>query len=53
LAYEEERPHLDAWSTKQLRARGPDALARYQAEHNAESINGLPAVERAAAAERH
>jgi Pyridoxamine 5'-phosphate oxidase len=48
MRYEGERPHLDAWSTKQLRAKGPDALERYQAEHNAESIDGLPAIEPAA-----
>jgi Pyridoxamine 5'-phosphate oxidase len=45
MSYEGERPHLDAWSAKRLRSGGPDALARYQAEKNAESIDGLPAVE--------
>ena len=49
MSFEGERPHLDAWSNKQLRARGPEALARYQAEHNAESIDGLPAVDGATA----
>jgi hypothetical protein len=30
---------------RQLRARWPDGLARYQAEHNERSIDGLSAVE--------
>ena len=38
------RPHLDAWAAKRLRSGGPDALRRYRAEHNAASIDGLPAL---------
>lgn len=44
MTYEGERPHYDAWAQKKVRAGGPDALARYRAEHNAEAIDGLPAV---------
>ena len=39
-----ERPHYDAWARKKVRAGGPGALARYQERHNAEAIDGLPAV---------
>ena len=45
MRHEGERPHFPAWAGKQLRARGPDALERYKAEHNAQSIDGLPGVE--------
>jgi hypothetical protein len=45
MAYEGERPHQDAWAAKKLRVGGPDALAAYQAEKNAVSIDGLPAVD--------
>ena len=44
MTYAGERPHQDAWAAKKLRAGGPDALAEYQAEKNAVSIDGLPAV---------
>lgn len=44
MSYAGERPHMHASKTKRLRTGGPDALARYVAEHNAESIDGLPAV---------
>lgn len=44
MSYGGERPHMHASNTKRLRAGGPDALARYVAERNAESIDGLPAV---------
>jgi Pyridoxamine 5'-phosphate oxidase len=45
LAYEGERPHQNAWAAKKLRTAGPDALADYQREKNARSLDGLPAVE--------
>ncbi|MEA2441674.1 MAG: hypothetical protein QOH76_3098 [Thermoleophilaceae bacterium] len=45
LSYEGERPHHDAWAQKKLRAGGADAIADYQREKNAESLDGLPAVE--------
>ena len=40
-----ERPHQAASSAKRLRVHGPDAYLGYQREHNAASIDGLPAVE--------
>jgi predicted pyridoxine 5'-phosphate oxidase superfamily flavin-nucleotide-binding protein len=45
LRYEGTRPHSDAWAAKKLRTGGPDAIARYRAEKNAASIDGLPALE--------
>jgi len=44
MSYEGERPHMHLSKTKRLRSGGPDALARYVGEHNAESIDGLPAL---------
>jgi predicted pyridoxine 5'-phosphate oxidase superfamily flavin-nucleotide-binding protein len=44
MRYEGTRPHSDAWAEKRVRVHGPDALAEYQAEKNAHSIDGLPAV---------
>lgn len=44
MSYEGVRPHQDAWAAKQLRVGGRGALAEYQAEKNASSIDGLPAV---------
>jgi hypothetical protein len=45
MAREGRRPHMDAWAAKKLRVGGAQALADYQREHNARSIDGLPAVE--------
>jgi predicted pyridoxine 5'-phosphate oxidase superfamily flavin-nucleotide-binding protein len=45
MSYEGERPHHDAWAQKKLSTRGPEALLDYQREKNAESLDGLPAVE--------
>ena len=45
MAFEGERPHQDAWAAKKLRVGGPGALDEYQAEKNAVSIDGLPAVD--------
>jgi hypothetical protein len=45
MAYEGERPHSDLSTGKRLRTHGPDALSAYQDDHNARSIDGLPAVE--------
>src|SRR5215210_3339802 len=39
-----ERPHMDASKRKRLRTGGPDAIERYQQEHNVLSIDGLPAM---------
>jgi predicted pyridoxine 5'-phosphate oxidase superfamily flavin-nucleotide-binding protein len=46
LSYAGERPHQDAWVAKKLRTGGPDALSSYQADKNAVSIDGLPALDR-------
>ncbi|MDV3221068.1 pyridoxamine 5'-phosphate oxidase family protein [Intrasporangium sp.] len=40
MAYESDRDVLDSWTHN----RGPDGLARYRAEKNATSIDGLPAL---------
>jgi Pyridoxamine 5'-phosphate oxidase len=45
MSYEGERPHSDLSTAKRLRAHGPDAMVRYQEEHNLHSLDGLPAVE--------
>ena len=45
MSYEGERPHMEASGAKKLRAAGAEALLDYQREKNAESIDGLPAVE--------
>jgi hypothetical protein len=45
MEYAGERPHMDASTRKRVRTQGPDAYIAYQAKHNAESIDGLPAVE--------
>ena len=39
-----EREHYDAAKRKRLRTMGPEELVRFQAERNATSIDGLPAV---------
>src|SRR4051812_40805784 len=44
LAYEGERPHSDRYWEKQLRVNGPDAAQQYAAQHNRESIDGLPSL---------
>ena len=44
MSYDGERPHYDAWAQKQVRTGGREALTRYQEKHNAEAIDGLPAV---------
>ena len=44
MSYEGQRPHQDAWAAKRLRTGGPEALADYQRENNAESLDGLPAL---------
>ena len=44
MSHEGERPHMELSKAKRLKVGGPDALARYMAEGNARSIDGLPAV---------
>jgi hypothetical protein len=45
MSVQGERPHMDAWAKKKLRVGGEEALRAYQREKNAESIDGLPAIE--------
>jgi len=45
MRYEGERPHAPAWAEKKLRTGGTDALTDYQRTKNAESIDGLPALD--------
>jgi hypothetical protein len=45
MSFEGVRPHLDKSVRKKLRVRGENAMLDYQREKNAESIDGLPAVE--------
>src|SRR5688500_12629730 len=45
MSYEGRRPHMEKWATKRLRTEGPQALRDYQRKKNAESLDGLPAVE--------
>ena len=45
MSYEGERPHQAASSAKRVRVHGPDGFLDYQREHNAESLDGLPAVD--------
>jgi hypothetical protein len=44
LRHEGEREHARLWAEKRLRADGPEALRRYEAEKNAVSLDGLPAL---------
>ncbi len=41
MRYEEDRPDLLRWSDR----KGQDGLAAYRAEHNTQSIDGLPALD--------
>ena len=45
MDYAGERPHQAASSAKRVRVHGSGAYVDYQREHNAASIDGLPAVE--------
>jgi len=45
MSVQGERPHMEAWAQKKLRVGGEEALRAYQREKNAESIDGLPAIE--------
>jgi hypothetical protein len=44
MSYAGERPHSRLSAEKRVRTRGPDAYREYEAEHNATSLDGLPAV---------
>jgi hypothetical protein len=45
MAYEGQREHTARWAQTKLRKDGPDALRRYVEQHNASSIDGLPAFD--------
>ncbi|MBN1530440.1 MAG: pyridoxamine 5'-phosphate oxidase family protein [Thermoleophilaceae bacterium] len=45
MSYEGERPHQAKSSAKRVRVHGPAAYDDYQREHNAVSLDGLPAVD--------
>jgi hypothetical protein len=45
MSYQGRRPLMDAWAAKKVRVGGVEALLDYQRDKNAESIDGLPAVE--------
>jgi hypothetical protein len=45
MSYEGRRDHLRLSGEKKLRTGGPDAFVAYQRDKNAESLDGLPAVE--------
>ena len=47
MAYEGERPHMEAWAEKKIRVGGEAEIEAYVAAKNAESIDGLPAFETA------
>jgi Pyridoxamine 5'-phosphate oxidase len=44
MDYVGERRNHRAWTAGKLRKQGPSAMRAYVAEHNAESIDGLPAL---------
>jgi hypothetical protein len=44
MTHEGQRDHARLWATKRLATRGEDAMADYQSEKNAVSIDGLPAL---------
>jgi hypothetical protein len=45
MSYQGRRPHSELWAAKKLRVGGPEALLGYQREKNAQSVDGLPAVD--------
>ena len=45
MSFEGEREHQHAWASKKLRVGGAEAFLDYQREKNAESLDGLPALE--------
>jgi hypothetical protein len=46
MKYEGEREHAPLSARKRLRTKGPEGYARFVAERNARSLDGLPAVDR-------
>jgi len=47
MRYEGARPQYRKWAEAKVRQGGDDALGAYVTEHNARSIDGLPAVDAA------
>jgi hypothetical protein len=45
MRFEGERTQMNAWGKKKLAKNGPEALVAYQRDKNAESLDGLPAVD--------
>lgn len=45
MSFEGERPQMEAWAENRVRKKGPSAIAEYQREKNAVSIDGLVGVE--------
>jgi hypothetical protein len=45
MSYEGEREHQHVWASKRLRTGGAQAFAEYRREKNAESLDGLPALD--------
>lgn len=45
MALRGQRPQMNAWGEKKLKAGGREALAEYRAKKNATSIDGLPAID--------
>ncbi len=45
MAYEGERPHSTLSAQKRLRTQGRDGYAKFVAERNASSVDGLPAID--------
>ena len=45
MKHEGRRPHMELWAAKKVRVGGPEALLDYQREYNAQSIDGLAAVD--------
>jgi hypothetical protein len=45
MSYEGTRPQYAAWAESQVRRGGTEALDAYAAQHNATSIDGLPALD--------
>jgi hypothetical protein len=45
MRFEGHRPQYEAWAESKLRKGGERALEEYMAEHNARSIDGLPAAD--------
>jgi hypothetical protein len=49
MSHDGRRPHSVLSAQKRLRSGGPEAIAQYKAERNAESLDGLPALDAPAA----